>query len=271
MKRGQALAALQDEVLQQDTITAEDVLSLRRALYADGEITRQEADLLFQLNHCSRGKDPSWDDLYVEALTDYFLWQQGTDSALGDKAARALIDRIGTDRLIEDATELKLLLNIIFRTSRTSDELKLFVLNAAKHSILHSSRPLYGDAPRAPGVIDQADVEIIRKVIYGRGGADGIAIGRSEAEVLFELNNLTVTQENHPSWQTLFVKAITMHLLFGGDSPEQVDEEEARWLIDHIDQDRIYHETETALLSYLAQEAEFLHPVLEPLCRKLGV
>ena len=100
-----------------------------------------------------------------------------------------------------------------------------------RHSVLHSGQALYGHAARRPGAIDAADVEVVRKLVYGLGGQSGMAIGAAEAEFLFELCHATAGAPNAPGWRDLFVKAITMHLLFGGGSPDRLDEAEARWLL----------------------------------------
>ena len=60
-----------------------------------------------------------------------------------------------------------------------------------------------------------------------------------------------------------------MHLLFGGDSPESVDADEAAWLIDQMGAGATHHANERALLAYLKQEAASLHPLLAPLYQRL--
>ncbi len=112
---------------------------------------------------------------------------------------------------------------------------------------------------------------MIRRLIYGSGGQNGLAISRTEAEFLFALNRATAGGENDPAWRDLFVKAITMHLLFGGDSPERVDQDEAAWLTAQIGAEGSDRTNERALLAYLKREAASLHPSLDPLCERLGV
>ena len=70
------LGELETEVLSSGSISAEGVLALRRAIYGDGEIKHDEADFLFHLNQKSGQNDPTWDEFYVEALTDYFVWKR---------------------------------------------------------------------------------------------------------------------------------------------------------------------------------------------------
>jgi hypothetical protein len=258
------------EVAADGRICADDVLRLRRAIYQEGGIDREKAAALFRLNRDHPKHDPAWAEFYVEALCDFFYWRQGSDSALTEDAEQMLMEWIGPAEAIDDGTELRLLLSLIFRTHGSSERFRAYVLVAVRHSVLHSSQALYGHAGRKPGVIDAADVEIIRKLVYGLGGQGGMAISAAEADFLFDLNDATCGARNAPAWRDLFVKAVTMYLLFAGDSPDRIDEAEAHWLIARIGADKPNHDNERALLAYLKQEAG-LHPLLMPLCERLGV
>lgn len=256
------------EVVRDGRICADDVVRLRRAIYQEGGVDREKAAALFRLHRDAKSHDPAWAEFYVEALADFFYWREGSDSALTDEAERMLGDWIGPAGEI-DGTELRLLLNLMFRTNGCSERFRAYVRDAVRHSVLHGSQALYGQGARKPGVIDAADVEIIRKLVYGLGGQNGMAISAAEAEFLFELEHATTGAPNAAAWRDLFVKAITMHLLFAGASPDRVDEAEARWLLAHIPADKV-SPNEQALLAYLKQEAG-LHPSLAPLCERLGV
>jgi hypothetical protein len=251
-------------------ICADDVLRLRRAIYQEGGIDREKAAALFRLNRDHRSHDPAWAEFYVEALSDFFYWREGSDSVLTEEAERMLMEWIGPAEAIDDGTELRLLLHLMFRSNGSSEAFRAYVLDAVRHSVLHSRQALYGQAERKPGVIDAADVEVIRKLVYGLGGQSGMAISAAEAAFLFELNHATAGAANAPAWRDLFVKAVTMHLLFGGGSPDRIDEAEAHWLIAQIRVDKANLDNERALLAYLKQEAG-LHPLLLPLCERLGV
>jgi hypothetical protein len=265
----QALAALEAEIRENGWITADHVLRLRRAVYQDGGINRDEAALLFRLNRRVLASDPAWAEFYVEALTDFFYWREGPESKLTEDAERMLFEWLGPRPSVDDPTELRLLLNLIFRTNGCSERFQSFVRKAVEHSVLYSDHALFGCTDRRAGAIDKADVEVIRRLIYGSGSPSGIAISRAEAEFLFELNRATAGANNDPAWRELFVKAITMHVLHGGASPDCIDEQEAAWLSGQIGADWDDHANERALLAYLKQEASRLHPVLEPLYQRL--
>jgi hypothetical protein len=269
-KRRSAGANRLVEVAGDGRICAEDVLRLRHAIYQEGGIDREEAAALFRLNRDHKSHDPAWAEFYVEALGDFFYWREGSDSVLTEDAERMLMDWIGPAEAIDDGTELRLLLNLMFRTNGSSESFRAYVLDAVRHSVLHSRQALYGHGERKAGAIDAADVEVIRKLVYGLGGQSGMAISAAEADFLFELNHATAGAPNAPAWRDLFVKAITMHLLFAGASPDRVDEAEAHWLLAQIRADQPNLDNERALLAYLKQEAG-LHPLLLPLCKRLGV
>lgn len=112
-------------------------------------------------------------------------------------------------------------------------------LNELKKSIL------------ADGVIDEHEVKQLREVLY----ADGI-IDKEEAEFLFELNNAVSGKENHSSWATLFIEAISSYLLDDEISPNEVDEDEAKWLIEQIQGDGKLDEIEIALINNLKGKAK---------------
>ena len=103
----------------------------------------------------------------------------------------------------------------------------------------------------ADGVIDEQEVKQLREVLY----ADGV-IDKEEAEFLFELNDAVSGKENHASWATLFIDAITSFLLEDETSPGVVDEDEAAWLLSKILGDGKLDELEAALLKNLKIKAK---------------
>lgn len=114
-------------------------------------------------------------------------------------------------------------------------------LNELKKSIL------------ADGVIDEQEVKQLEKVLYEDGKID-----KEEAEFLFELNDAVSSKANHPSWEKLFVKAITAFLLEDEVSPGVIDEEEAKWLLEKIEGDGKIDGVELALLQNLKAKAKTL-------------
>jgi uncharacterized membrane protein YebE (DUF533 family) len=105
----------------------------------------------------------------------------------------------------------------------------------------------------ADGTIDEAEVKQLQDVLY----ADG-TIDKEEAEFLFELNDAVSGKDNHESWKTLFVDAITSYLLEDENSPGEIDDDEAKWLTAKIQGDGKLDELESALLQNLQAKAKNL-------------
>jgi TPP-dependent pyruvate/acetoin dehydrogenase alpha subunit len=78
------------EILEDGIIDAEEVKKIRERIYADNVIDKEEADFLFELNDAVSGKenDPSWKDLFVEALSDYVLKDEVSPGEVDDDEAK---------------------------------------------------------------------------------------------------------------------------------------------------------------------------------------
>ena len=108
------------------------------------------------------------------------------------------------------------------------------------------------------GVIDAQEVEQLREVLY----ADGV-IDKEEAEFLFELNDVVSGKENDASWEQFFVKVISDFLLEDENSPGEIDEEEAKWLLQKIQGDGQLDKTEQALLTNLKNKSKNFPKILD--------
>ena len=243
------LQELAKEILDDGVIDAREVAVLRETLYADGVIDREEAELLFQLNDAVSGKDnhPNWEKFFVAALTDHVLKDDESPGVLDDDEAAWLIAKIQGDGRV-DAAELALLVNVSTKASECADSFNAFVLDSLKAEVL------------ADGVVDDAEVEMIRAVVFGTGGGGGEGVDRAEADFLFELNDAVSGKANASAWGDFFVEAITNHVLEDDDSPGVLDAEEAAWLIGNVEGDGRVDEVELALLVSVTTSAQECAP-----------
>jgi hypothetical protein len=76
------------------------------------------------------------------------------------------------------------------------------------------------------------------------------------------LNDAVSGKDNHPSWETLFIEAITSFLLEDEVSPGEIDDEEAKWLLTKIQGDGQLDKTEKALLDNLKAKAKSFPEIL---------
>jgi len=224
---------LVDQVCNSGTISADDVLALRRQVFPDGAVSAEEAEAVFRLDHACGDKAAEWTRFYVDALTDYFVWQSKPRGYVNDAQARALIDNIQRDGRIDAASELELLLNVVHWCMACPAELSRIALSAVKDSVLTPEAAAYG-SNRPPAVIAPADVALIRKVIYAPGSPGGFTVTREEAEILFALERATIGEENAPAWPDLFAKGVANALMFPRGAAQVPDADEAlrreRWL-----------------------------------------
>ncbi|MDJ0948330.1 MAG: hypothetical protein QNJ94_05365 [Alphaproteobacteria bacterium] len=223
-----------DTLCAKGRISEDDVLKLRRSVFPDGVVSGTEADAVFRLDEACADKDAAWTAFYVDALTDYFLWQSEPRGYVDEALARILIAHIGRDGHVHRMSELELLLNIVHWATQVPEELSVLALNAVRDSVLSPETASYG-TNRPPAVISPADVAIVRKVIYGTGSLGSIVVTRREAEVILALNDAVRGAENAPDWRDLFVKAMANHLMFPRPVSVPSAEEAARreaWLED---------------------------------------
>lgn len=203
-------------------ISAEDVLALRRQVFPDGVVSSAEAAAVFRLDEACAEKSPEWTRFYVDALTDYFVWQSQPRGYVDEARARELLDAVHRDGRIDALSELELLLNVVHWCVDCPAELSHAALDAVKQSVLRPKGAPFG-AGRQPAVITAEDVELIRRLIYAPGSPGGIAITREEAELLFALDRETDSEQNAESWAELFAKAVASAVMFPRGAPQVPD------------------------------------------------
>lgn len=221
-------------------ISAAQVLKLRWEVFGDGVVDRAEVEALFDLNDACKFKVPAWNDFFVDSLTDYFVWRQKPKGVVSDADGQFLMERVTggdpTSGRIDGPTEMELVVNIVHWAREVPEDVVLLALSAVKETVLSGGGTLFGPRRRRGGVIDRADVEIIRRLVYAGGGGGGHTITRREADLLFDLNDATVARDNAETWPELFVKAVASHVMFPRGAPRRMGAREAErraaWLND---------------------------------------
>lgn len=222
-----AMAKLADEIAG-NGIDADEVMRLRREVFADGVVNHDEARLLFHLNETvPHGSEEAWYDFFVEALSDFFVWKQEPPGYLAEDDARFLIAQVNHDGRIDDATEFGLVVNMLQKLRLSPPGVVDLALKGVVETVLGGGVNLFGPGRRRPNVIDPVDVDVIRAVVFAAGGDGSLTVTKREADLLFELNNETVEAENAPEWQTLFVQAVGHYLMYPDGAPAVPDRAEA--------------------------------------------
>lgn len=218
-------------ILADGVIDGAEALRLGQDLFLDGVVDMDEADLMLHLDACATDADngEAWEKLFVNALTDFFVWKQFPPGALSQQSADYLVRRVTADGKINSKTEFALLRNIAKTAKRYPRNVALLILRAVKESALKAKGresgegSLFGPGRRRAGVIDAVGAAVIRDVIYAPGG--GFTVSRQEAELLFELNDATLGKNNAPEWRDLFAKGVGNYLIYPYEEPKSLSVE----------------------------------------------
>jgi hypothetical protein len=196
------------------TVSDEDVLALRRAMYGnDHVIDAAEADALFELNDAADGACAAWPAFFVEAVTDYCVHQTEPAGYVTEDMAGWLIARVSRSGVVKTSTELELLIKVM-ETSRTVPaKLEDFALKQVHEAVMSGAGVTRSGEQLEPGQIGRGEVELLRRILYAAGGNDGLAVSRREAELLFDINDAVTSEAQDPAWADLFVKAIANYLM----------------------------------------------------------
>lgn len=200
-------------MLNAKAVTAADTIELRRQFYSDARIGEMEADCLFALNAECTAKDASFVTLFVEALTDYVVFQMNPEGYISEANALWLIKQIDLDGKVDSVCELDLLINILEKAKSAPDGLCAYALRQVQHAVVAGEGPARSGKQLQAGCVSEADTETLRRILYAYGSGGNIGITAAEAEVLFDINDATADADNHPAWKILFSQAIANHLM----------------------------------------------------------
>ena len=203
----QSLAELLTALKGKPHITAEDALAVRQRLYGDDAISRDEAQAIADIDASAASTAPEWKALYLEALSDFVVFQQTPRGYVDDATAGWLTALVLRDGRIRTDTELEIIIEVLEKADSAPDTLSRFALGALKASILRP-RPK-GEAPS----ISRQDVERLRRVIFAFAAEGNVTVTRPEAETLLDLNDAVRGAANDPSWTDFFAKAVGSSVL----------------------------------------------------------
>lgn len=196
------------EILSRRVISEADVARLRRILYEDGVVSSDEAEILFSLEEACSPKAACWQEFFIEALTDYIVFQERPQGYLTADNAHWLIDRISKDGRIKNRLELDLLVNILDKARWAPVSLVKFALDQVKFAVLTGTGPLREGKVLRTGTIADGEVDLLRRILYAFAGDGHVAVTREEADVLFDIDEAVSQSEPNAAWTDLFVKAV---------------------------------------------------------------
>jgi hypothetical protein len=197
-----------EEIVKRGSLEGSDLRALRRVFYEDGVVSAEEADLLFDINDACQTHPADWTSFFVEAITDYLVFQERPQGYLTAANGEWLIERISRDGRVASKTELELLVTVLDKARWAPISLVKFALEQVKAAVIHGDGPLRHGKPLAPGTITEAEVDLLRRMLYAFGGDGHVPVTRAEADILFDIDEAVADQEPNPVWTDFFVKAV---------------------------------------------------------------
>ena len=194
-----------DEVATRQKITDQDVLELRKSVFKNGFVDVSEAATLFRLNDAARNASQSWRDFFVEAVVDFLVHQRPPAGYIADEDSAFVLQHVCQDGKVKSETELEALVRAVESAGTAPADLVEFVLRQVKDVVI--SR---GATPQ----LGEPEITLLRRVLHAGGGDVGLAVSRSEAELLFDVNDLVAgTDADQEAWHDLFAKAVGNHVM----------------------------------------------------------
>lgn len=201
------------------TLSAAEILELRRLGWADGKMDPEEAEGLFTANDACTDPTPEWCDFFVEALSNFIVETVEPKGYVDDEMADELISRVDRDGRVGTMAELELLIKVSERALNVPERLKAYVLKQVEDAVLHGDGPTRTGA-LDPGGINAAECALLRRLIFAPGSDRPAAVSKLEAEMLFRIKDQTLYDVNDPEWEKLFVQGVANFLFaFGEHEP----------------------------------------------------
>ena len=225
---------------------------LRKMIYAKGTVTKEDAATLFRLDRACSKKDPKFAALYVEALTDYFVWQTEPKGYVTAEQSAYLIENVANDGHVSSKTELELLLNIVHWAREVPGRVDRFgagvgapvrvAVAGCASGRQSSARGHWGG--RCRDFAQSAACAGRRRRSAGYAARSGVAV---------HIERSDGAGDNDKAWTELFTLALANHLLNPMNPPQVPTRDEAvhreRWLDERGSMGRMLTAAVTSLAS----------------------
>ena len=199
-------------------VSADEILALRRAGWADGTMNQMEAEAVFALNDALAERSAEWCDFFVEAIGEFVVNGTAPKGYVSEESAAWLIARVDRDGHLDTMAELELLVRVLERAVEVPAHLKTYVLDQIERTVLTGTGPTRRGGELCPNSVSDAEARLLRRVLFAAGGDAPAAVSRTEAELLFRLKDAARGAVNGPEWKRLFVQGVG-HYLTGMVSP----------------------------------------------------
>jgi hypothetical protein len=204
-----ALLTLSEHIAADRCISAEEAFQLRQAIFPDGVVSRQEADVLISLEGRVANSDEAWSHAFVEGIVDHVLAVGEYPGHVDENTTSWLMSRFGDDGARE--TEIEVLLKTLERAESAPASLAAYARKRVAAWL--AGKP-----------VGAQETEFIRRALYVAAGAGATSVTEDEARWLFALDAESDGRANDPAWTDLFVKGVLNHLM-GRRAPAALEQD----------------------------------------------
>lgn len=200
-------------------INAADVIALLREVYADGILTRGEAEELIAFDLLLAESTPDWCEFFAETIADHVVRRQEPAGAVDEPTAAWLIDAFTPRRQAATPAGLAAVVCIIETAEEVHPALSAFAIEQVRVSVIAGDRAVVAGRAHPGRMVGADDAALLARILIAAGGVAGTPVSREEAEALFDLHDAVAGANNHPAFDNLFFKAIAHHLIAAAGSP----------------------------------------------------
>lgn len=126
--------AIKERVAASGRVEDYEIENLRRLLYSNGKISRQEADALAELHQLVRHRTPAFEQFFTQAVRDYVL----NDGRISAYEAAWLRHMLFANGIIDDADRM-LLRQLTWDAREVSPEFDKLLRDVMKQPPQHAS------------------------------------------------------------------------------------------------------------------------------------
>ncbi|MEL7480355.1 MAG: hypothetical protein AAGJ29_02230 [Pseudomonadota bacterium] len=189
------------EIVDISDMSRAGVQEIFEQIYADGLVSRDEAEALMDMNRRIQNPDDIWQERFSSVIRDYLLTCEAPIGWISDSQCAWLMTQIRAGGASPTTSEIDLLLDVMRHAEEASGALGRFTLNAISQNAMSS------------GFVNGETCERIRRALFAAGGDGSIWVTRFEASILFKLNDALGFARNHSAWPDLFSRAVANHLM----------------------------------------------------------
>jgi hypothetical protein len=194
-------------------IDAADVIALLQEVYAEGIVTRDEAEELIAFDHSLADPTPGWTDFFATTIADHVVSRQAPPRIVDDEKTAWLIRALGKGRHAATPGGFAAVLRLIEIAPEVSAALLAYAIRQVRSAVLAGRTPASTVRLFVNRTIDSETAALLRRVMTGGPAQSTRPVSRAEAEALFDLHDLTASGANDAEFEDLFFKSVVHHLL----------------------------------------------------------